>query len=348
MSTVTIKNGTRFGKPITGTFPVSTTKLKLMSNPKGESTLYCPVIIDDKNVWIAITSEQDVEFDLTEEERLALESSEKKATTVKEVAEEVIPEEPEETALERIRVRFDILQRLVRGVLAGAIKALVISGPAGVGKSHGVETELQAQAELSGYRHELIKGTASAIYVYQKLYEYKDEKDILVFDDVDSVFYDPITLNIFKAALDSSKKRVISWGTNSRILKELDIPNSFEFKGAVIFITNLKFDRIRSESLKDHLLAIESRCHYLDLTVDSPRDKILRIKQVVRDSSILTGYGFEEAKREEIVQYISDNSEGLRELSLRTIKKLADLAIYTSDWKEIADITCKRRVINSN
>jgi hypothetical protein len=79
----------------------------------------------------------------------------------------------------------------------------------------------------------------SAIGLYSKLYEFSSEKNVIVFDDCDSVLLDDLSLNILKAALDSSKKRTISWNTDSRILRSEGIPDRFEFKAGAIFITNL-------------------------------------------------------------------------------------------------------------
>ncbi len=85
----------------------------------------------------------------------------------------------------------------------------------------------------------------SAIGLYSKLYEFSDSKNILVFDDCDSILLDDVALNLLKGALDSGKKRVISWLSESSALRREGIPDRFEFKGSVIFITNLKFDKMK-------------------------------------------------------------------------------------------------------
>lgn len=345
LNSVQILKGYRFGKDFTGTFPTAACSLKSQpgKDPYGNSItkLYCPILLEGQSTWIQIKNSEDVVFTLSEVNRTGLAPAHN--TNVEEGESAfVIPEETEEQALDRIKHRFDILQRLVQGICAGAIKSLIVSGPAGVGKSHGIETELESQTVIGNFRYEFMKGMVTPIFLYQKLYDFSDPKSILVLDDCDAVFYDPLALNILKAALDSSRKRTITWGSESRILKEKDIPNTFEFKGAVIFITNLKFDKIRSDSLKEHLAAIESRSHYLDLTIDTPRDKLLRIRQVVRDSNLLTEYGFSPKKAEEIVDYIAENTPTLREVSLRIVKKIADLALYSDDWREFAKVTLQR------
>jgi hypothetical protein len=149
-----------------------------------------------------------------------------------------------------------------------------------------------------------------------------------------------LSLNILKAALDSSKKRYISWNTDSRALANENIPNKFEFKAAAIFISNIKFENVKSKRLKDHLDALESRCHYVDLTIDSERDKMLRIKQIVEDG-MLREYDFELETQDELLEFIDTNKRRFRELSLRTVLKLADLRKSFGDrWTDYAVATC--------
>jgi hypothetical protein len=184
----------------------------------------------------------------------------------------------------------------------------------------------------------------SAIGLYKKLYEFSDKKCILVFDDCDSVLLDDLSLNILKAALDSSKKRMIHWNTDSRLLRSEGVPNSFEFSGGAIFITNIKFEHIKSKKLKDHLEALESRCHYLDLSIDTEREKILRIKQVVAECGMLDEYEVSAVDNEILIDFIDTNKHRLRELSLRMVLKLADLKrSMPGNWTTVAEVTCMRR-----
>jgi len=121
------------------------------------------------------------------------------------------------------------------------------------------------------------------------------------------------------------------------------VPNSFEFKGGAIFITNIKFENVKSKKLQDHLAALESRCHYLDLTIDTEREKILRIEQIVEDG-MLADYEFEQYTVDEILDFIKDNKKKLRELSLRMVLKLADLKkSMPTNWRAVAEVTCMRR-----
>ena len=255
------------------------------------------------------------------------------------------PTETDEQAMDRIRERFDILHEMTKACVSGDIRAMIVSGPPGVGKSYGVEQEIDKAClfdKLASKRlkAEVVKGSASPIGLYKTLYKYSDANCVLVFDDCDSILLDDVALNLLKGALDSGKKRKISWLSESRVLSHEGIPDSFEFKGSVIFITNLKFDTMRSQKLRDHLDALQSRCHYLDLTLDTMRDKVLRIKQIAKDGILFADYDFEECVHDDIINFMDENQNRLREMSLRMALKIADLRkMSVLNWKRLAETT---------
>jgi len=257
-------------------------------------------------------------------------------------------EETDEETIDRLRERFDMLEDMTRACKKGDVRAMIVSGPPGVGKSFGVEKvlgrhDMIATLSESQPKYEVVKGAMSAIGLYCKLYKFADKDNVIVFDDCDSVFSDELCLNILKAALDSKKTRRIHWNTDSFKLRNEGVPDSFEFKGSAIFITNIKFDNVKSKKMRDHLEALESRCHYIDLTIDTEREKMLRIKQITEDG-MLNEYGFHESKVDDIVDYVDINKKKLRELSLRTVLKVADLAkAFPDKWEAMAENTVMRR-----
>ena len=194
----------------------------------------------------------------------------------------------------------------------------------------------------TGRKYGMEKGAASAIGLYKLLFEYANEGSVLVLDDCDSVLYDETSLNLLKAALDSSPKRFLSWRSESTVLRREGIPDRFEFKGSIIFITNLKFEATRGK-IKDHLDAIMSRCHYLDLTLDTMRDKFLRCKQIVKDG-MLQEYMFSSQEQDQLLEFIFDNRSKLREMSLRMVLKIADLKKMNGNkWQRYVEMTCMKR-----
>jgi|TARA_B110000285_G_scaffold75221_1_gene86632 hypothetical protein len=256
-------------------------------------------------------------------------------------------EETDEETIERMRERFDMLEDMTRATKKGDVRAMIVSGPPGVGKSFGVEKVLGKHDLISTLgdkpsKYQVVKGAMSAIGLYCKLFNYADKDNVLVFDDCDSIFTDELSLNILKAALDSKKNRTIHWNTDSFKLRNEGVPDSFNFQGGAIFITNLKFDKARGK-VREHLMALESRCHYIDLTIDTDREKMLRIQQIVKDG-MLDEYNLSEELVQDIVDFVDINKNRLRELSLRTILKVADLAkAFPTKWEAMAENTVMKR-----
>jgi predicted AAA+ superfamily ATPase len=281
----------------------------------------------DRNIKVYVDSEQD--FETIEKGSVSSPAAETDAQII-----------------ERLRDRFNMLGEMTKAVRKGDVRAMIVSGPPGVGKSHGVEEVLERYKTMEQLgapkTHEVIKGAMSALGLYAKLYKNADAGNVVVFDDCDSIFADELSLNILKAALDSKKVRKIHWNTDSHKLRAEGIPDSFQFKANAIFITNLKFNKVKGK-LREHLEALESRCHYMDLTIDTDREKMLRIKQVIQDG-MLNAYKLSDEVKEDIVDFVDINKNRLRELSLRTVLKVADLAVAFPDrWESFAENTVMRR-----
>jgi len=254
----------------------------------------------------------------------------------------------DEERIEQIAERFKILEDMTKAATQNEITAMIVSGPPGVGKSYGVEQEIEKATlfdQIAGrkLRAEVVKGSATPIGLYQTLYKYSDRNCLVVFDDCDAILMDDVALNLLKGALDSGKKRKISWLAESRVLRSEGIPDSFYFKGSVIFITNLKFDKVRSQKLRDHLDALQSRCHYLDLTLDSMRDKILRIKQIAKSGALFQDLDIEQSGQDDIIEFMDTNKSRLREMSLRMAIKIAQLyKSFPGNWRAMSESTCMK------
>jgi len=340
MTTVTIKNGSYRNRPVAN---VSFALVKgFQTGAKGnfvtvKSDGYFGPEFDE--VRIKVDSIEDIEF----------------AAGTPVLSNESAPEphvevvhETDEQAIERIRTRFQILDEMTKAATTGDIRAMIVSGPPGVGKSYGVEKIVEQAClfdKLSGkrLRAEVVKGSATPIGLYQTLYKYSDKNCMLVFDDCDSILVDDVALNLLKGALDSGSKRKISWLSESSSLRREGIPDSFNFNGSIIFITNLKFDKMKSQKLKDHLDALQSRCHYLDLTLDTMRDKILRIKQIAADGALFENMDLDKEAETEVIEFMEEHRNSLREVSLRMAIKIGQLRkSFALRWKDMARITCMK------
>jgi hypothetical protein len=261
-----------------------------------------------------------------------------------------LPQETDEEAMNRISTRFQIMDEMTKACIAGDIRALIVTGPPGVGKSHTVIQEMEKASLFDktaqrNPRFEIVKGAISGIGLFATLYKFSDPRNVLVFDDCD-VWSDPDALNVLKGALDSGKKRRISWNKDSRLLRDEGVPNSFDFHGSIIFITNVDVaNNNKRSTVKAHIDALQSRAHYLDLTIDTERDKMLRVRQVHRDTNngLFEDYGFNDAQSTEILDFMETNLTSLREISLRMAVKIADLVKVSKNWKMLAEATCVKR-----
>ena len=83
------------------------------------------------------------------------------------IGEEVKDEkqETDEQVINRIEERFEILDEMTRATVNGDVRAMIVTGPPGVGKSFGVERELEKSGlldDLAGRprKYEVVKGAS--------------------------------------------------------------------------------------------------------------------------------------------------------------------------------------------
>lgn len=243
----------------------------------------------------------------------------------------------------RIAERFDILDILTEATTVGNSRALIVSGPAGLGKSYTVEKRL-AEWDPNEVNHTIVKGYVRATGLVKLLYQYREAGQVIVFDDADAIFFDDVSLNLLKAVCDTTERRRVSWLSEGKLFDDdtaTPLPRSFDFNGAIIFISNYDFDAMieRGHKLAPHLEALVSRSHYIDLQMKTRRDYLVRIRQVIRQGLL---ENLTMGERSDVILFIEQNSEKLRELSLRMAIKLGSLRKQGGDWQKIARITCCR------
>jgi len=159
------------------------------------------------------------------------------------------------------KVMFDNLERLTKMVGRGIQPSLVVTGMAGMGKTHIIKETLKNMGlkESTDFVH--FKGRATAAGLFITLYENSDA--VIVLDDCDSVFKDDDAVNILKAALDSYDTRRISYISSKPLKDSYDqaVPRHFEFTGKIIFISN-----INQSKLDD---AVKSRSFVSDISMNT-------------------------------------------------------------------------------
>lgn len=246
---------------------------------------------------------------------------------------ESMPAKPKAVEQFAINDRFTFTDQLVKMVAKGQTASCVITGEGGLGKSFTVmkalrDAGLKDVSELpigevipprGCFR--VVKGFSTAKGLYRILFE--NQNSIIVFDDCDSILKDPDALNLLKGALDSYDKRYITWNTS---INDDGLPRSFEFKGGVVFVSNMSSDKISQ--------AIRSRAMNVDLSMTTDQ-KIERMETIMRSDEFM--YDVPMPFKIESLELIRNNKDTASEISLRTLINVTKIRNSgNSNWASLA------------
>jgi len=236
-----------------------------------------------------------------------------------------------------INQRFGFVKDMVTMLANGDQASVVVTGPGGLGKSHTVSAalrdagfndvsvldELDVGDNIPKNSYRVIKGYSTPKGLYRVLYE--NRNSVIVFDDCDSVLKDPVSLNLLKAALDSYSRRIISWRAD---IKDEDLPNVFEFKGRVVFISNL------SSGSMDQ--AIITRSLAVDLTMTA-KQKVERMRFLLTQPDFMEDFAM--THKSDAMELIDTLCDKIKELSLRTLMQVIKIRKSNPNgkWKELAE-----------
>jgi hypothetical protein len=240
-----------------------------------------------------------------------------------------------------VNERFDFLTDLVVMVADRTSPSLVVTGEGGLGKTYTVNHSLMAAgmqntADMVGYGsddnllptvsrklYSVIKGYSSAKGLYRSLFENRHR--VIVFDDCDSVLRDPTALQLLKGALDSYDKRIISWNVDSGFGDD-DLPRSFEFKGGIIFISNLPLHKV------DQAVRSRSLCVDLSMTLDQ---KIERMGAIIKSDEFLPEFDY--TVKQSALRFVDKMKHDASEISLRSLISVTKVAARGGNWERLAE-----------
>jgi predicted AAA+ superfamily ATPase len=252
-----------------------------------------------------------------------------------------VPVRTETEMLEDLTERFNILSLLTQGAISKNVRAVTVTGAPGVGKTFTVEQILEHNKETQNTTFEIVRGALSAVNLYKLAWRNRKAGNVIVLDDADSIFNDEDALNILKVLCDSSETRKVSWMKESNALREDDIPTTFEFNGAMIFISNLDFQKFVDEGKNKyakHFEAIMSRSLYLDLRLHSRDELGVWIEHVATEGDLFKREGLSVSQGKAALAFLRKNRERLRELSLRTLLKVSQLVKTHNNWEPMAKV----------
>lgn len=237
-----------------------------------------------------------------------------------------------------INERFEFLSDMVTMLAKGDQASVIVTGPGGLGKSHTVtkaltksgfndlstldELEIGDNVPKNSFR--VIKGYSTPKGLFRTLYE--NRNSVIVFDDCDSVLKDAVSLNLLKGALDSYSRRIISWRADMR---DEDLPNVFEFKGRVVFISNMNGSTLDQ--------AIISRSMSVDLTMTTEQ-KLERMRHLLTEKEFMPE-GFTINEKQDAMNLIEKLAKKVKELSLRTLIQVIKIRKSNPNgrWEKLAE-----------
>jgi hypothetical protein len=239
--------------------------------------------------------------------------------------------------------RFEVLREMTEAAVSGDVRSMIVSGPGGLGKSHTVDTTLESN-DPNGTNYTVVKGYVRTPGLYKLLYTHRFSGQVLVMDDADSIFADDTSINLLKAACDSTSRRRISYLSEGSLIDEDTaerLPKSFDFEGTVIFITNMDFDAkiAQGHKLAPHLEALVSRSHYIDMAMKTTRDYLIQIRLKIKNG-LLDNIGLNKVEQDDVIAFIEANYTKLRELSLRMALKIGSLRRRGGNWQRQVRVTC--------
>ena len=228
--------------------------------------------------------------------------------------------------------RFDDMSSYILNVILGLDTFALICGAPGIGKTYRIMQAIKKEGKIRGRDYEVIKGKCTPLKLYTMLHDYQKKGQLLIIDDADSVITDDTSIQLVKAATDSSDERIVAYASSAmpQVPEEMvglysdweqnakgqwTYPKNFVYEGGLIVISNLSAGQIDT--------AIRSRALICDLNFTT--DEVINI---IKDLSphIMPEVLLPESK-DEAINYIRQLAEsgGPVEISIRTFTMCAKM-----------------------
>lgn len=233
-----------------------------------------------------------------------------------------------EMHLNSYEFKIGFMRKMAQGMITGHVNAFLVSGTPGVGKSYNLEELLNMYNEEGTINYTRISGKIAPMSFFEALRTHSSKKDVLFFDDCDSILHNEDSMNVLKAAAELKRSRVISWVSRANTED-----NSFIYEGKVIIATNI---RMRDNA---HFDAVMDRFHVYELDV-TLEEKLAKIQNIALNSPDIAEYCPPETVHE-LIAFIMERREMINpdKLTIRTFMKLAELSnMLSDDWRSYAII----------
>lgn len=224
-----------------------------------------------------------------------------------------------------VKEKMNFLREFVRMIITNNSRSLIILGSGGLGKTTTVRKELDTFGLDEDEEYVVISAKITPKGLYETLKEYSNK--IIIFDDCDSALINSECVMILKPALDSNtdRPRIITYRTSGATTTA----SRFEFKGSIIFISNLDFSSIDQ--------AILSRSHFLEINM-SMYDKIEYMKMLIEEESDKFLPEISVDKKLEALELLNLHKDNIRDLNIRTLINVCKIRSSLNEitWKKAA------------
>lgn len=193
------------------------------------------------------------------------------------------------------------------------VHSILCYSKAGLGKTYTTIKILKKLKEKYSY----VSGITTTMALYKELYDTNGE--ILIIDDIETMFKDDKTINILKSALwEVDGKRIISYKTTSKTLG--DYPNTFEYTGKIVILAN-ELKGKKDESFK----ALMSRCLKFELKYTLQEIKKMS-EDIINQKNDLT-----KEQKEKIIHIMKEEISSYHSFNFRLLERLIQFVKYDTN-----------------
>jgi len=201
---------------------------------------------------------------------------------------------------------YDKLKKYADAFTDNRISLLVIRGSGGIGKTHTI-----AKSFYQDENYLMFNGHATPLSIYLRLMKNRDH--LVVFDDVDSLIKNSITVGLLKQICETNKKKIIRYDTTHKVSSE-EIKSEFVSNNKVCLLCN-DFKRVGR-----NIKALLTRGIYIDFQPSN--DEILKVMKTFNKLD------------QEIYNFLEKYQDEISDLNFRTYIKCVELKGAKIDWKD--------------
>jgi Cdc6-like AAA superfamily ATPase len=238
--------------------------------------------------------------------------------------------------IDQVQTYQTLTESFVSKVIRGVHKNAILQGPPGLGKSHVVQTALINAKKTEGKDFVIVKGHITPLQLFGTLYMFRRPGQVVVLDDCDDIMANEIGISIIKAASDPDNRRVTYSTTRSPIIAGT-VVKDFVFNGTLIICSNVAMDTGNAGRRNQHMRAILSRTTNWPMGWDTKEQKFAQVYNMVVNHDYLSATlrtRITEPQKEELLAYLLDNLDEIRNLDLRLPQKVAAEMVEGGDWRK--------------